>query len=150
MHELSVLAAANEAPTRDCVIANNRVWTYADMATRVRTALGSLRAQGVQLGDRVALTPDVDVDSIVWLYALFELGCPAVLLHPRLTDRERAIVLGEAQPTHVALAASPAAPGYPAVRSSRRRPRTLQTSDGFPKIGGCWACLLLTSVVCRL
>ena len=101
MHELSVLAAANEAPTRDCVIANDRVWSYADMATRVRTALGSLRAQGVQLGDRVALTPDVDVDSIVWLYALFELGCPAVLLHPRLTDRERAVVLGEAQPTHV-------------------------------------------------
>ncbi len=101
MHELSVLAAANEAPTRDCVIANDRVWSYADMATGVRTALGSLRAQGVELGDRVALTPKVDVDSIVWLYALFELGCPAVLLHPRLTDRERAVVLGEAQPTHL-------------------------------------------------
>jgi non-ribosomal peptide synthetase component E (peptide arylation enzyme) len=86
MHELSVLAAANEAPTRDCVIANNRVWTYADMATRVRTALGSLRAQGVQLGDRVALTPDVDVDSIVWLYALFELGCPAAYARNHRAD----------------------------------------------------------------
>jgi hypothetical protein len=29
MHELSVLAAANEAPTRDCVIANDRVWLKA-------------------------------------------------------------------------------------------------------------------------
>ena len=101
MHELSVLAAANEAPTRDCLITDDRVWSYADIAIRVRTALGSLRAQGVELGDRVALTPKVDVDSIVWLYALFELGCPAVLLHPRLTVRERAVVLGEAQPTHL-------------------------------------------------
>ncbi|MBW1760395.1 MAG: acyl--CoA ligase [Deltaproteobacteria bacterium] len=100
MHELSVLAAANEAPKRDCVIADERVWSYADLAKRVRAALGLLRAQGVEPGDRVALTPDVDVDSIAWLYALFELGCPAVLLHPRLTDRECAVVLGEAQPRY--------------------------------------------------
>ena len=65
MHELSVLAAANEAPTRDCLITDDRVWSYADIAIRVRTALGSLRAQGVELGDRVALTLKVDVDSIV-------------------------------------------------------------------------------------
>jgi O-succinylbenzoic acid--CoA ligase len=64
-------------------------------------AIASLGAQGVKPRDRVALTPKVDVDSIVWLYALFELGCPAVLLHPGLSDRERAVVLGEAQPAHL-------------------------------------------------
>jgi acyl-coenzyme A synthetase/AMP-(fatty) acid ligase len=101
MHELSVLAAAHEAPGRDCLIADDRVWSYADVAARVRIALGSLRAQEIETGDRVALTPGADVDSICWLYALFELGCPAVLLHPRLTDRERAVILGEAQPRHV-------------------------------------------------
>ncbi len=100
MHELSVLAAAREAPSGECLIADGRVWSYADVAKRVRTALASLRDRGVQRLDRVALTPDVDVDSIVWLYALFELGCPAVLLHPRLTDRERADLLAEAQPVH--------------------------------------------------
>jgi len=100
MHELSVLAAANEAPTRDCLIAHDKVWSYAEMGKRVRAALDWLRTQGVESGDRVALTPNVDVDSIVWLHALFELGCPAVLLHPRLTERECAVVLEEAQPAY--------------------------------------------------
>ena len=101
MHELSLLAAAEEVPTHDCLIAGDRVWSFADVAARVRAALVQLRARDVEAGDRVALTPGVDVDSIVWLYALFELGCPAVLLHPRLTDRERSVVLEEAQPAHV-------------------------------------------------
>lgn len=101
MHELSLLAAAGEDPTRDCLIADDRVWSYGDVASRVRAAIACLEAQEVQPGDRVALTPEVDVDSVVWLYALFELGCPAVLLHPGLSDRERAVVLGEAQPAHL-------------------------------------------------
>jgi len=101
MVELSVLAAANEAPEGDCLIADGKVWTYADVAARVRTAIAALRDQGIGRGDRVALAPSVDVDSVVWLYALFELGCPAVLLHPRLTDRERGVILGEAQPSQV-------------------------------------------------
>ena len=100
MHELSVLAAAIEDPGRDCLVAGGRVWSYAEVAARVRTAMASLGARGVKRGDRVALTPDVDVDSIVWLYALFELACPVVLLHPGLRDRERAVILDEARPTH--------------------------------------------------
>ena len=100
MHELSLLAAAIENPGRDCLIAGGRVWSYADVATRVRTAMASLADRGVKRGDRVALTPEVDVDSIVWLYALFELACPAVLLHPGLRDRERAVILEKAEPAH--------------------------------------------------
>jgi O-succinylbenzoic acid--CoA ligase len=101
MNELSLLAAAREAPDRDCLIGDDRAWSYADVAARVRSALGALRTRDIGPGDRVALTPTVDVDSIVWLYALFELGCPAVLLHPRLTERERSVLLAEAQPAHV-------------------------------------------------
>lgn len=100
MHELSLLAAAIEDPGRDCLIAGGRVWSYADVAKRVRTAMASLADRGVNPGDRVAVTPEVDVDSIVWLYALFELACPAVLLHPGLRDRERAVILEEAEPAH--------------------------------------------------
>ena len=101
MRELSILTAANEAPARDCLIADGRVWSYADVAARVHTALASLRAQGIKPGARVALSPIADVNSICCLFALFELGCPAVLLHPRLSDRERAVILGEARPAHV-------------------------------------------------
>jgi len=101
MYELSVLAAAKEAPGRDCLVANGQVWSYGDVAERVRMALALLRARGVEVGDRIALTPHVDLDSIIWLYALCELGSPAVLLHPGLTDRERTLVLREAQPAHL-------------------------------------------------
>jgi O-succinylbenzoic acid--CoA ligase len=119
MHELSILAAADDAPARDCLILNDEIWSYGDIAARVRNALRSLRARGVKSGDRVAVTPRVDVDSIVWLYALFELGCPAVLLHPRLSERERGVVLAEAQSTHMiteqvpeaAVADAPSTPG---------------------------------------
>lgn len=107
MHELSLLAAAKEVPRRDCLIANDRAWSYAQVATRVRMALALLRARHLEAGDRVALTPNVDVDSLVWLYALFELGCPAILVHPRLTDRERSVILGNAQPAHVITARIP-------------------------------------------
>ncbi|MGB9339400.1 MAG: class I adenylate-forming enzyme family protein [Polyangiales bacterium] len=100
MVELSLLGAATEQPRRDCLIADGRAWSYAQVAARVRAALASLADRGVKPGDRVALTPDVDVDSLVWLYALLELGCPAVLLHPRLRDRERALLLEEARPSH--------------------------------------------------
>ncbi|MGB8332689.1 MAG: class I adenylate-forming enzyme family protein [Polyangiales bacterium] len=101
MHELSVLAAAVEAPSRDCMIAEGRVWSYAHTAKRVRAAISMLRDRGVVPRDRVALTPNLDADSLIWLYALFELGCPAVLLHPRLTEREREQLLQEAQPAHL-------------------------------------------------
>ncbi len=101
MHELSVLAAAVENPGRDCVIDNGRVWSYAEVAARVRTAMASLAARGVEPGEPVALTPRVDLDSIIWLYALFELASPGVLLHPGLRDRERAAALREVQPTHL-------------------------------------------------
>ena len=101
MHELSLLAAAREAPDGDCLIAEGRVWSYAEVAARVRAALVLLRAHDIEPGDRVALAPTVDLDSIVWLYALFELGCPALLLHPRLTERERSVLLAEARPSYV-------------------------------------------------
>jgi len=107
MVELSVLAAANEASEADCLIIDGKVWSFSDVAMRVRVAMASLRARAVEPGDRVALTPISDFDSVLWLYALFELGCPAVLLHPRLTDRERAVVLGEAQPSHVIIERAP-------------------------------------------
>ncbi|MFW2389679.1 MAG: class I adenylate-forming enzyme family protein [Polyangiales bacterium] len=101
MTELSLLAAAAEEPARDCLVAHGRRWSFEEVAARVRVAMHTLLARGVRSGDRVALSPNVDVDSIVWLYALFELGCPAVLLHPRLTERERKVQLSRAKQSHV-------------------------------------------------
>ena len=101
MTELSIFAAAREAPSRECLVEKGRARTFAEMAARTAAAIEVLRAAGVREGDRVALTPRADVSSAVWLYALFELGCPAVLIHPRLTARERALLLEEAAPAYV-------------------------------------------------
>ncbi|MDH3623096.1 MAG: AMP-binding protein [Myxococcales bacterium] len=101
MRELSVLHAAREHPTRDCLVVEGRVWSYAEVADRVRQAIAILRHRRLRVGDRVALSPSVDLDSIIWLFALFELGCPVVLLHPRLTDGERGTILDETHPVYV-------------------------------------------------
>ncbi len=107
MGELSIFAAARETPTGSCLIANDRMWSFAEIAGRTASAIAILRALGVRSGQRVALTPRADVDSAVWLYGLFELGCPAVLLHPQLTERERGIILDEAGPAHVVVDPAP-------------------------------------------
>lgn len=109
MTELSLFAAAAEEPSHPCLVADGHAWSFEKVAARVRVAIDSLTAAGVSSGDSVACTPDVDVDSLVWLYALFELGCPVVLLHPRLTDRERKVLLGQARPSHVIQAGAPEA-----------------------------------------
>ena len=101
MRELSILEAAREYPSRDCLVVEGRAWSYAEVADRVRRAIVDLGRHGVSPNDRVALSPGLDLDSAVGLFALFELGCPVVLLHPRLTDVERAVILEETQPVHV-------------------------------------------------
>ncbi len=100
MRELSLLEAARERPTRDCLVVEGRTWSYGEVADWVRRAMTRLDDRGVGVGDRVALSPRIDFDSVVWLFALFELGCPAVLLHSSLTDSERTVILEEAQPAH--------------------------------------------------
>lgn len=107
MRELSILAAAREEPSRDCLIEAGRVWSYEEVAARARAAIAVLRANGVEAGQRVALSPQADVSSVVWLFSLFELGCPAVLLHPRLTERERVDLLGEARVAHTVTEPAP-------------------------------------------
>jgi O-succinylbenzoic acid--CoA ligase len=110
MRELSVLAAAEEAPGRDCIVHGETLLSYAEVADRVRAAISALRDGEIAGGERVAITAAVDLDSIIWLYALFELGCPAVLLHPRLTDREQRQVLEQSRPTRVISEHAPIGP----------------------------------------
>ncbi len=107
MDELSICAAAAEAPSADCLVVDGETWSFSRVAGRVGAAIQALQAAGIERGDRVALTPGADFSSIVWLYALFELGCPAVLMHPRLSQREQAGVLGAASPVHVIRSSAP-------------------------------------------
>jgi O-succinylbenzoic acid--CoA ligase len=99
MRELSIFAAADEAPNRDCVVDGQRTYSFMDVAGLVAGELERLHGLGIAEGSYVALTPRADLDSIVRLFALFELGAPALLLHPRLTDPERRALLDDAR-TH--------------------------------------------------
>lgn len=98
MRELSVIDAAQEFPDRSCLVTNDCTLTYGDVADRVVAATRALVERGARSGAPIAITPTVDVASAVWIYAAFELGCPAVLLHPGLTGPERARILEQAEP----------------------------------------------------
>ena len=118
---LSVLRAAAEEPQRPALVVHrgaeasaggaasaggeaSAVVTFAALADATRAAMRWLLKRGVRpgvAGQRVALSADLEVADLVLLYALFELGVPVVLLHPRLTAAERAALLAECVPTLV-------------------------------------------------
>ena len=50
MRELSIFAAAREAPSRDCLVASGRPWTFAEIAGRVASAIAALKGPGVTSG----------------------------------------------------------------------------------------------------
>jgi len=98
---LSLLAAAREHPTRIALVAGDGTHhTYADLAERVRRAMAWLDHH-VEVGAVVAFVPRLEVSSLVLLYALVERETTALLLHPRLTERERRKLVDEAKPSLV-------------------------------------------------
>lgn len=118
---LSVLRAAAEEPQRPALVVHRGgaasaggaagsvgaagvTLTFAALADATRAAMRWLLQRGVRpgvAGQRVALSAGLEVADLVLLYALFELGVPVVLLHPRLTAAERAALLAECAPTLV-------------------------------------------------
>jgi O-succinylbenzoic acid--CoA ligase len=110
MHELSMFAAAAEDPARDCLIVSDRVWSYGEVAGRVASAVGALRQQGVRSEERIGLAPVADLDSALWLYAAFELGCPVVLAHPRLGAHEREELFEQTRVASVVAGPAPSEP----------------------------------------
>jgi len=97
---LSFLRAAAEAPEEIALIAGGTAYSFAALAPRVRRIAAWLARDG--LGPRsAALVADQRVDSLLALYALIELGAPAVIVHPRLTADERAALIDRAAPALV-------------------------------------------------
>jgi O-succinylbenzoic acid--CoA ligase len=86
---LSFLAAAREVPDRPAVIAPAAAWSFAAFAPLAagEVALLLREAAGASM---VCLTAEASETFLARLYALLELGVPAVLLHPRWTPAERA------------------------------------------------------------
>ncbi|MDL1863430.1 2-succinylbenzoate--CoA ligase [Betaproteobacteria bacterium PRO7] len=83
----SIFAAAREAPRAIALHAEGRRYTFAALAELTRTRMDALSDEARA---PYALVGANTVETIVTLYALLELRVPALLLHPKLTEAERA------------------------------------------------------------
>jgi O-succinylbenzoic acid--CoA ligase len=85
---LSIFAAAREAPNRLALITQTARFTYSDLAALTeRRAAALAHFKGTLL-----LQPQLDIDSLLWLYAASATATPFLALHPQATPRERAAV----------------------------------------------------------
>lgn len=96
--ELSISAAALEYPRRIALVSDDEELSYEAVAASARRIQGWLLARGVTPGSRVALVAAHRRETALVLYALFELGVCAVLIHPRLTAVERAALVTDSSP----------------------------------------------------
>ncbi|HEX7670273.1 MAG TPA: AMP-binding protein [Polyangiaceae bacterium] len=106
---LSVLAAASDEPNRVALVVGDREFSFRELGERVERAMEWLireanadpvqpRVSSDDPRRPVALIGQSDLGTLVILYALIEMGRPAALIHPRLTERERAPVVALVAP----------------------------------------------------
>ncbi|UQA57371.1 class I adenylate-forming enzyme family protein [Polyangium aurulentum] len=103
MDGLSLLEAASDphvAPS-PALIVDGAAISFAALADRVRRVLRHLSSLGIGPGARVALRATCEPSTVVALHALLELGAALVPLHPRLTEKEAALILADAAPHHI-------------------------------------------------
>ncbi len=88
---LSVLDAARETPTGVALVTPVAPITFAQLATRVRACLTHLERSGCSAAQphAVAVVAQPGIATVTLLFALFEIGVPAYLLHARLPETER-------------------------------------------------------------
>jgi o-succinylbenzoate---CoA ligase len=86
----SITAAAEDAPDHPALLTDRENWTFARLAERVAAVAAEINPET----DRYLIATN-QVESLLRLYALMDLGIPAVLLHPRWTEAERRRVMGE-------------------------------------------------------
>lgn len=100
--KLAIAHAARETPHQACLVTPERTLSYAEVSERVGDSIEWLRSIGVEPSAAHASSPfpvpfpitaRPDLQSVSVLLALFELGVPALLLHPRWTELERTRVL---------------------------------------------------------
>ncbi len=95
-----VFSAAREHPDRLALVSDDGSSTYAELARLAARALGWLRARLDSLQKSrmeqhpVAVLAAPNVEQIAMAYALFAAGIPLVPVHPKLSQAERAELLG--------------------------------------------------------
>jgi O-succinylbenzoic acid--CoA ligase len=86
---LSITAAARDAPDAVALYVGRERYTYAQLADLVSTRLAALGPE-LKPGRAVPLVGRNTLERVVALYTLLEARVPVLLLHPKLTQAERA------------------------------------------------------------
>ncbi len=86
--EEPLLEQADRLPQKPAVVEGERVCTYESLIARSRRLAARLRANGLDLGDRVAIYLDKTTDSVVALYATWLAGGVAVPVNETLLSRQ--------------------------------------------------------------
>jgi o-succinylbenzoate---CoA ligase len=89
-HPLSITAAARDAADTVALHVGRERYTFAQLADFVRTRLAALGPE-LKPGRPVPLAGRNTLERIIALYTLLEARVPVLLLHPKLTDAERAV-----------------------------------------------------------
>jgi len=136
---LSIFDAAAETPSRTALVHERGLLTYTSLAARVRRRLEELDARGLTdpAGTRpVALVATPSLATVELVFALFAAGTPALLLHPRSTDAERAALCQRAAAVTLESANRPAVSRFPREIDPERIAVILATagSSGQPKL----------------
>lgn len=92
---------AQAFPDRVALIWQQRCWTYAELDRRAARLAATLRREGLQPGDRVALLADNHLAHVDLLLAAAKCGVIAVPLNPRLSTREATQLLAVAAPSYL-------------------------------------------------
>lgn len=95
---LSVLAAASERPDDAAIITPTGSLSYGELAARVRRTMEWVRRGSPRV---VAVVATLRVETLVALFAMFELGIPVAAIHPRATRAERAAAVAAVEATLV-------------------------------------------------
>src|ERR1700761_6981378 len=104
-----LLQTARRFPDRPAIIWRERVWTWAEFRGRVQAAAGALRAEGIEVGDRILLHARNSNAVLETMFASWMLGAIWVPTNFRLSPPEVAyLASASGASVHIFDAAFPA------------------------------------------
>lgn len=124
------LACVADAPDTLFVADAERRLTYAQTGALARRRAASLRAAGVQRGDRVLIVDEQPLETTLWLVACTLLGAVFVVIHRSTTAERMRYLLSDAEPAAVIDGGAGRAAAYdtqPSLRCVVRQPHEADT-----------------------
>lgn len=91
----SIITAAADAPETIGIRCGGQDYSFAKLALLTQNCMARLENTGVlpPKGQPYIVEGKNSVETVIELYALMELGVPALMLHPKLTPTERRVLL---------------------------------------------------------